>query len=195
LARNAEAVASQIGGLLGLRHRGYFMFFGAIEPKKNVDRLLQAFLAANVSEPLVLVGRKAWKSTKQLRLLELEDPRIRHVDYLPFPLLVSLIQGARGVIFPSLYEGFGLPVLEAMQCGTPVIASNASSLPEVAGNAALLVDPYNPSELSQAIRTLSGDGDLAERLAREGLRQARQFTPEAYQGRLRTLYRRLGVPV
>jgi glycosyltransferase involved in cell wall biosynthesis len=93
------------------------------------------------------------------------------------------------VLFTSLYEGFGLPVLEAMQLGTPVLTSTTSSLPEVAGDAALLVDPYDPGAMSEALRQLDGDDALRARLSGLGLQQARRFAPAEYSARLAGLYR------
>jgi glycosyltransferase involved in cell wall biosynthesis len=202
-------VHEEVRGTFGLEAGRYWLFFGAIEPKKNVGRLIQAFLASGVEGPLVIVGKKAWKSEQELRLLfddhirwlaqEGSALRTRHkivlLDYAPFRLLVSLIRGARAVLFPSLYEGFGLPALESMLLGTPVITSNTSSMPEVVGEAALTVDPYDISALVQAIQALDRDPELRARLALEGPRRAALFSEERYDERLRTLYRRLGIPV
>lgn len=205
--RSEADIRREVEGIFGLEHRGYFLFFGAIEPKKNVNRLIQAYLAADVSTPLVLVGKRAWKSEQELALLKFDDmraalaarreggsgSRIIQIDYVAFPLLMSLVQGAKAVLFPSLYEGFGLPVLEAMSLGVPVITSTTSSLPELAGNAALLVDPYNPQELTQAIRRIDADRELRTELAGRGPNQAALFSKDAYKVRLKTLYERVGV--
>jgi glycosyltransferase involved in cell wall biosynthesis len=195
----------------GLQKGGYYLFFGAIEPKKNVGRLIQAYLASGVTAPLLLVGKRAWKSEQELRLLNLSDDlrrlgnetnphahahvtrRIVQVDYAPYGMLMTLVRGARAVLFPSLYEGFGLPVLEAMSLGTPVIASTTSSLPEVAGSAALLVDPYDVAALCEAILAVDAKAELRARLSAAGLKQAALFSEAAYQVRLRDLYARLGV--
>jgi glycosyltransferase involved in cell wall biosynthesis len=99
-----------------------------------------------------------------------------------------LVRGARAVLFASLYEGFGLPVLEAMQLGTPVLTSTTSSLPEVAGNAALIVDPYSPSAIAEGLRCLESDRALCERLSAAGLRQAEGFSRARYADRLTALY-------
>ena len=120
--------------------------------------------------------------------------RIMMLDYVPFRLLVNLIRGARAVLFPSLYEGFGLPALEAMLLGTPVITSNTASMPEVVGDAALQVDPYDISALVQAIQAVDRDPALRARLAEAGPRQAALFSPDRYAARLEALYTRLGVP-
>ncbi len=203
-----EDASAEVRGSFGLEPQRYWLFFGAIEPKKNVGRMIQAYLASGVEDPLVIVGKKAWESEKELRLLF--DDHIRHLvlegdqlktkrkimllDYAPFRLLVALIRGARGMLFPSLYEGFGLPVLESMLLGTPVITSNTASLPEVVGDAALMVDPYDITQLVQAIRAMDRDPELRARLAAAGPERAALFSPERYAARLAQLYTRLGVP-
>jgi len=188
-------VADAVSANFGLEPRGYFLFFGSIEPKKNVGRIVEAYLAANVGTQLVIVGARAWKSGGETRLLDSLPPGagVRRLDYVPYPMLVQLIRGARAVVFPSLYEGFGLPVLEAMVLGTPVITSNTSSLPEVAGDAALLVDPYRTPDLAHALRQLDADDDLCFELVRRGRAQAAKFSPQAYSARLDGMYRKLGV--
>ena len=196
-------------GLFGLRRDGYFLFFGALEPKKNVGRLLEAYLASGLETPLVVIGGRAWKSQGELRLIQAVPGggggvapahRVRQFEYMPRAWLTALIRGARGVMFPSLYEGFGLPVLEAMQLGTPVITSTESSLPEVAGTAALLVNPYDTAAIAEAMRVLDQDPALRARLSAAGLQQAGHFAMPEYQARLRTLYAAVlagpaGVPV
>ncbi len=202
-------VAAEVAGSFGLEAGRYWLFFGAIEPKKNVGRMIQAFLASGVDGPLVIVGKKAWKSEQELRLLfddhirwivqEGATLRTRHkivlLDYAPFRLLVNLIRGARAVLFPSLYEGFGLPALEAMLLGTPVITSDTASMPEVVGDAALKVDPYDISALVGAIQAMDRDAALRARLAHAGPERAQLFSAERYAERLAALYGRLGLPV
>ena len=116
--------------------------------------------------------------------------RIIVLPYAPFSLLVSLIRGARAALFPSLYEGFGLPVLEAMMLGTPVLCSNTSSLPEVAGDAAIAVDPYDTATITAGLRALDADAGLRDDLSRRGLAQAALFSPDRYRARLAALYQR-----
>jgi glycosyltransferase involved in cell wall biosynthesis len=113
---------------------------------------------------------------------------VLQIDYAPFPLLVSLIRGAKAVLFPSLYEGFGLPALESMSLGTPVLTSNTASMPEVVGDAALQVDPYDTRALVEGIRALDSDADLRGRLAEAGPVRAEDFSPERYQARLTEVY-------
>lgn len=188
-------LAHEVEGVVGAEYKGYFLFWGSIEPKKNIDRMIEAYLASGVQTPLVIVGAQAWKSEDQLRLLKNKSVRgnshIIQLSYAPLAMLVSLIRGARAALFPSLYEGFGLPALEAMMLGTPVICSNTASLPEVAGDAALMVDPYSTREIAKAIRQMDADADLREELSRRGVAQAQHFSPEAYRERLSRLYSQL----
>ncbi|MGA0602289.1 glycosyltransferase family 4 protein [Caulobacter sp. KR2-114] len=197
-----EEVERQVAGVFGLPWKGYFLFFGGIEPKKNLARLIEAHLSSGVSTPLVIVGGQAWLDGDETRLLyddlvvvrTIRDgairrqDRIRRYDYLPPGLLVSLVRGARATLFPSLYEGFGLPVLESMQLGTPVLASTGGALPEIAGDAALLVDPYDVDAITQGLRTLDADADLRTELARRGRERALVFSPENHQRRLAAVY-------
>ena len=195
-----EAVAAELEGVFQLGWKGYFLFFGAIEPKKNLARIVEAHLASGSDLPLVVVGGRAWLDEEETALMhqarqakKVRKKRIKLYEYLPFSMLVSLIRGARATVFPSLYEGFGLPVLESMLLGTPVITSTAASLPEVAGDAAVLVDPYDVAALAREIRRLGSDDDLAADLSARGPLQAAKFSPEICQARLVDLYGRLGV--
>lgn len=198
-----EDVKNDLKGSYGLTYKRYFLFFGAIEPKKNVGRLIEAHLASGISDPLVIIGKKAWKSVKDLQLIagDGDTPRaqarihgaekqscVLHFDYASFSLLVSLIRGAKAVLFPSLYEGFGLPALEAMSLGTPVLTSNTASMPEVVGEAALQIDPYDVRALVEGIRALDSDAELRGRLAEAGPIRAQEFSSERYQARLGKLY-------
>lgn len=117
------------------------------------------------------------------------EKKVRRLDFLPLSHLVALIRGARGVVFPSLYEGFGLPVLEAMLLGTPVITSTAPSLLEIAGDAAMLIDPLDLRALTQAIRTFDADDDLRNELVARGRIRAKKFSPDMYNQRVGDLYR------
>ena len=199
-----SSVAQVLEASFGLTFKDYLLFFGALEPKKNVSRLINAYLTSGVDIPLVLVAGEGWLNETETEFIAELGKRRRGADavrvvgqsvqllnYVALPLLVSLIRGARAVVFPSLYEGFGLPVLEAMVLGTPVITSRTSSLPEVAGEAALLVDPYSTEEISDAIRTISHDGDLRGELSRRGRVQAAKFSVERYSEQIERLYRSL----
>lgn len=201
-ARDPAADAAEIEGIFGLRRHGYFLYLGAIEPKKNVGRLIEAHLSLDSATPLVIVGGRSWRSEGELVLLPPESEagsahgrriadRVIRLDHLPRALLLKLVRGARAVTFPSIYEGFGLPVLEAMQLGTPVLTSDISSLPEVAGDAALLVDPYDTAAIAAGLRALDADPTLRARLSAAGPVRARAFSAAAYLARLEALYRDL----
>jgi glycosyltransferase involved in cell wall biosynthesis len=196
--RPVAVVANQLEGTFGLEFHDYLLFYGALEPKKNVRRLIDAYLISGVDVPLVLVVGGGWQNEAEMKLLaernEIERTsnrsrhRIHRLDYVSFATLVTLIRGARAVIFPSLYEGFGLPVLESMMLGTPVVASRVSSLPEIAGEAALFVDPYETDQIARAITTIVNDGDLRAELSRRGSAQAAKFSVERYRERVETVY-------
>lgn len=197
-----DIVRSEVEGTFGLTYKDYFLFFGSIEPKKNIGRMIQGYLTSGVTTPLVIVGAQSWKSEQELQLLDAQDMRrglrpgraggnVVKLEYAPFALLVSLIRGAKAVLFPSLYEGFGLPVLEAMTLGTPVLTSKTSSIPEIAGDAALMIDPYDPRAISEGIQALDMKESLCEELATRGLKQAELFSERAYAERLHGVYDRV----
>ncbi len=161
---------------LGLPPR-YVLCVGNLAPRKNLPRLLEAWRHVSPRFPdlsLVLVGaagavfRDAGISTL--------PPSVVQAGYLDDELLPAVYGGAELFVFPSLYEGFGLPVLEAMACGVPVLTSNVTSLPEVAGDAALLVDPYSVESMADGLARLLADARLREVLAQRGLARARTFT-------------------
>lgn len=184
--------------LFDLDRNGYFLFFGAIEPKKNLGRLIEAYLRSEIDTPLIVVGSTGWKSDQELRLLRggtgtalSGAKQIRQIDYLPRRMLLDLVRGAKAVLFPSLYEGFGLPALEAIALGVPLLTSATSSLPEVAGAAAIYVDPYDVSAIVTALKRLDGDERLRETLAAAGPVHAERFGAIAYRNRMESLYRSL----
>lgn len=200
-ASSPQEDARSVKELFGLESGRFFLFFGAIDPKKNVDRLLDAYLRADCSLPLVVVLGRDWglsyrRSRKErakdtpLQQLERGD-RIIQLDYLPRTMLLRLVRTARAVAFPSLYEGFGLPVLEALQLGTPVITSNTSSLPEVAGPAGLQVDPYDVDALARAFTTLEQDEKLRQQLIGAIPGQLERFSDQNYMKRLADMYGRV----
>ncbi len=198
LARTDEELAVEVESVFHAPWKGYFLYFGAIEPKKNLGRIIEAYLASGAAQPLIVVGGRAWLDEDETALMHqarkrksVRNKKILLWEFLPFSMLVSLIRGARGTIFPSLYEGFGLPVLESMSLGTPVITSTGGSLPEVAGDAGLMVDPYDVPALTREIRRLAADDGLAADLAARGRVQAAKFSPEMCQARLAELYAKL----
>jgi len=196
--RPEAVIANQLEGNFGIQFNDYLLFYGALEPKKNVRRLIDAYLISGVDVPLVLVVAGGWQNEAEMKLLAEQSEtngfpnrsrrRIHRLDYVSFPTLVTLIRGARAVVFPSLYEGFGLPVLESMVLGTPVVASRESSLPEIAGDAALLVDPYDTEQIARGITTIVNDGDLRAELSRRGRAQAAKFSIDRYRERVEALY-------
>lgn len=165
---------------LGLPDR-YFLFVGTLEPRKNVARLVEAWdhIAGEPDMPgLVVAGRGGWKTGPiEAALRGVRCPeRLKRLDHVPDADLPVLLGGAAAFVWPSLMEGFGLPVLEAMACGAPVVTSTTSSLPEVTGDAALGVDPLDTQALSDAMRRLAGDESLRKRLSEEGVKRAAGFT-------------------
>jgi glycosyltransferase involved in cell wall biosynthesis len=172
--------AIQAEDLAGLPPR-YLLFVSTIEPRKNVKLLLDAFEHllddGGYDGDLVLVGKIGWKSEDVVRRLATSRwlHRIHHLDYLRRAELESVYEKAEIFVFPSIYEGFGFPLLEAMKHGVPSIASRASSLPEVGGDAALYVDPRSEGELAAAIRALAASPELKSELAAKGRERAEQF--------------------
>jgi len=197
-----DLVAQQLRASYQLELRDYLLFYGALEPKKNVARLIEAYLLSGVEIPLVIAGAAGWGNEAETALLDElrrrkqarphNKRRVDHLKFVSTPELICLIRGARAVIFPSLYEGFGLPVLEAMQLGTPVVTSRTSSLPEIGGDAALYVDPYDVDDMAQALTTIAADDGLRAELARHGRVQAELFSVARYRERVAALYERLG---
>jgi len=164
----------------------YVLYVGTLHPRKNLVRLLRAFgrLAgewpAGEGEPpaLVLAGKKGWLYDQifaETQVLGLHS-RVLFPGYVPRPDLLPLMRGAAAFAFPSLFEGFGFPILEAMACRVPVVTSRASCLPEVAGDAALLVDPHDEGGLAHALTKVLTDSTLRADLIERGLRRAREFT-------------------
>jgi glycosyltransferase involved in cell wall biosynthesis len=163
-------------------HQPYFFTNGIIQPRKNLARLADAFLKAvqeaNLPHHLLIAGGDGWKADeikREIKALDAEN-KIQFLGYVSRPELAALYQQADGFLFPSLYEGFGLPVLEGMAAGTPVLTSQTSSLPEVAGDAALLIDPQNVDDIKAGILRLAGDAALAARLREKGRLRAAQFS-------------------
>jgi glycosyltransferase involved in cell wall biosynthesis len=168
----------------GIADQPYVLSVCTLEPRKNLARLVRAFsgLAANPAlgdVRLVLVGALGWKPESLLqaiRTVGLSSDRIVLPGHVPDEDLGAVLTGASAFVYPSLYEGFGLPVLEAMQCGAPVVTSNTSSLPEVVGHAAICVDPTDEDALAQAMTNVLVNSDLATELRRRGFERAKRFT-------------------
>jgi len=172
----------------------YILYLGTLEPRKNIERLIEAYAALKKGRDnipvLVIAGRKGWLFEtifERVKRLNVEDSVI-FTGYVSDADKPALLAGAKFFCFPSLYEGFGMPPLEAMACGTPVLASNAASLPEVCGDAAVLVDPYSAEEIAKGMETLCFDAGLREELRKKGLGQAARFDWADSAGKLYKLY-------
>jgi alpha-1,3-rhamnosyl/mannosyltransferase len=162
----------------------YLLFVGTLQPRKNVERILAAYASLPESirrdYQLVIAGKEGWRAAplvSELQSLQAAG-RVRWLERVPETDLRALYQAASVFVFPSLYEGFGLPVLEAFASGVPVITSNVTSLPEVAGDAALLVDPMRVDAIAEAMRRVVEDPSLRDRLVDLGRTRARLFTWE-----------------
>lgn len=154
--------------------RPYLLYLGAIEPRKNVDTLLDAWGAFRLKSDfdLVIAGASGWASEKTIARLASRPAGVRYLGYVAEHELPGLVAGATAFVYPSLYEGFGLPVAQAMAAGVPVITSNTSCLPEIAGEGALLVDPRSASEIQAAMEKLLTSRDLQHNLGAAGRARA-----------------------
>lgn len=167
---------------LGLQPQGYSLYVGTIEPRKNLDRLLTAYEslppALRQQHPLVMAGGAGWRCEKTLQRMQHAASAgwLHYLRYLPQADLPVLYAGARLFVYPSLYEGFGLPVLEAMASGTPVITSNVSSLPEVVGSAAMQVHPEDTTAWTTALALALQHGAWRQQARSAGLARAAQFS-------------------
>jgi glycosyltransferase involved in cell wall biosynthesis len=176
----------------GLPER-YILFVGTIEPRKNLTRLLYAFealYADGLCDALVIVGKRGWLYGDFFAQLERSPVRdaVLFPGYVPDELLPAVYAGARMLAFPSLYEGFGLPALEAMACGTPVACSGTSALPEVVGDAALTFDPTSQDAIVEALRRLLRDAHLRGELVQRGLERAAQFSWDRVAAETQAVY-------
>ncbi|NJO04552.1 MAG: glycosyltransferase family 4 protein [Chloroflexaceae bacterium] len=175
----------------------FVLYVGTLEPRKNLPTLIEAYqqVARHSSAPLIIGGGKGWlyqSIFERIDALNLRD-RVQFVGYLPEEELPLWYAAATVFVFPSLYEGFGMPPLEAMACGTPVVTSNTTSLPEVVGDAGLMIDPHNADALAAAIRRVLDDTDLHANMRQRGLHQAACFTWSATAAATRAVYEAVGV--
>jgi glycosyltransferase involved in cell wall biosynthesis len=203
-ANGSRLVSLEEVGLSDLKQQGFYVAVGTIEKRKNIGRLIEAYLASGVTAPLVLAGAEGWQAETELAPAKGyrigvdkaagEGPGILSLGYVPALVVQALLQNARALLFPSLAEGFGLPIVEAMSVGTPVMTSRGGATEEVAGDAALLVDPLNVPEMAAAISALEGKDPLRLSLADRGMRRAGEFTVERYIERLAALYAQLNLP-
>jgi glycosyltransferase involved in cell wall biosynthesis len=166
---------------LGVRSP-YVLATGTLEPRKNLPRLIEAFTAlpehVRAARQLVLAGAPGWETAETFAHVARHARMVKTLGYVPDEDLPALYRGADVFCYPSLYEGFGIPVLEAMCCGTAVLTSGRSSMPEVAGDAARYVDPEDMADIAKGLSELLSDPPLRETLVARGLTRARQFTWE-----------------
>jgi glycosyltransferase involved in cell wall biosynthesis len=160
--------------------RSYVLFVGTIEPRKNIARLLDAYAALpqSIREEfdLVLAGPPGWAQSETMARLRDPIPGVRYLGYVAEQDMPGLFAGATALVYPSLYEGFGFPVAQAMAAGSPVITSNVSSLPEIAGDAAMLIDPLSESALRDALQEVLTSPSRREAMIAKGRANARRFT-------------------
>lgn len=176
---------------------GYVLSVGTLQPRKNFARLIRAHralpLALRREHPLVIVGQAGWQHQdilREIKQMQAEGDGL-WLQFVPQQDLYALYRAAQVFAFPSLYEGFGLPVLEAFASAVPVVTSTVSALPEAAGDAALLVNPESEGELTEALRTVLGDSGYAEQLRQRGLDRARQLSWERCAAATVAVYRRV----
>jgi glycosyltransferase involved in cell wall biosynthesis len=177
----------------------YILSVGSIQPRKNLTRLVRAYARLRTERPgvklpkLVLVGKRAWLYGETLRAIEQSGvgDQIVLTDYVSDKDLPALYSGAICFVYPSYFEGFGLPPLEAMKCGVPVIVGNRTSLPEVVGDAALLVNPFDEVEIASALSALIDNSDLRDKLRVKGLKRANNFNWHDTAKRTLEVYRQV----
>jgi glycosyltransferase involved in cell wall biosynthesis len=175
--------------------RPYLLYVGNVKPHKNLGRLLEAFgqVASRIQCDLLILGKNEGFLTRDSTVRAAAErlaPRVQLLGALPQEQLMRYLSHAEALVLPSLYEGFGLPPLEAMACGCPVIVSNVASLPEVCGDAAVYFDPFEPASIAEAILRVQKEPGLRETLQCRGLERARRFTWETSAGKTLTILER-----
>lgn len=184
----------------GLGEKDYYLSFSVIDPRKNSVRMIEAYLASGTSRRLVIAGQFGWLGAADIRLLNnmglwnghtcepQSSGRIAFLGHVPGAHLDHLIRGAHAVLYPSIAEGFGLPIIEAMGRGVAVLTSRGGATEEIAGGAAHLVDPLSIASVAAGIRELDGNTELVSRLEQDGLSRAGRFSAEVYRSRLQPIY-------
>jgi glycosyltransferase involved in cell wall biosynthesis len=174
--------------------RDYFLYLGTIEPRKNLPRVVEAFdqIAGDIDVDLVIAGRPGWRYASTMDAIEHAHSRerIRRIGFVPDEDAPSVLRGATAFVWPSLWEGFGLPPLEAMAQGVPVLTSNISSLPEVVGDAAVTVDPEDVDAIALGMCRIATDAELRARLIEAGLARAVKLTWDKTARETLAAYRR-----
>jgi len=177
-----DAEVAPVLGRYGLKPHGYLLSVGTLEPRKNLVGLIRGFSRLpkekRLACPLILAGPRGWLTDSIERAMAplIEEGTLRWLGYVPFDDLAVLYAGAYAFAFLSYYEGFGLPVIEAMASGLPVLASDRASLPEITGGAACLVDPYSEESIAGGLLRLLEDRAYRDELAAKGLQQAKRFS-------------------
>jgi glycosyltransferase involved in cell wall biosynthesis len=178
-------------------HRDYFLYIGTLEPRKNIERLIDSYSLLKMKYndlPLLLLGGKLdWlyePIITKIKTSKLEK-NVISLGYIPDEDIVPLICGAHAFVYPSLYEGFGIPPLEAMSCGVPVLTSNTASLPEVVGNAAITANPFDIEEIANGLERLLLDNELRKDLIQKGLERSKKFSWEHSASLTMDLYKSL----
>ena len=173
----------------------YFLYLGTIEPRKNLERLIEAYNILSKRDSsvpkLVMAGGKGWLNSgiyNKLKEYGLEE-RVIFTKYIPDEDLCPLMNGACAFVFPSIYEGFGMPPLEAMACGVPVVSSGEASLPEVVGDCAVIVDAYSPESIADGMYRVYTDRELSDDLKKRGMQRAADFTWEKSAQKLHDIYK------
>lgn len=205
LQKDPNRVRKNLKNIHKLNFKEYILFYGAIEPKKNVNRLVKAYLQSDIDIPLVIVGKDGWllgpethslvppvatHFSKEMRSSQ-PKKRVQRIGYVNFAELIDLIRGAKFVTFPSTYEGFGLPILESMICGTPVLTSGLGATKEVGGDAVVCVDPYDVDSIAQGMIDLHSDEALRTELVAKGKIRSEMFSEAKHRDRLAAVYNRL----
>lgn len=188
----SEKEIARVREKYGIKNK-YFLFTGTLEPKKNPVRLAEAFDAFSKDYPgynMVFAGAKGWNVDRLYEIAK-NNPAIIFTGFVPDEDLLPLVKGAFCFTFPSTYEGFGLPVLDAYNAGVPLITSNAASIPEIAGDAALLVDPYEPATITAAMVRAATEPALREELVKKGYAQSEKFTWEKTANEIILTYKTL----
>lgn len=177
-------------GFIKKQMKPYILVVGTQEPRKNINRLIEAFQKIKTKDiDLVIVGKYGWGPSTSLRV---KSEKIKLLGYVPNEKLADLYTNASAFVFPSLYEGFGIPVLEAFNCDCPVITSNISSMPEVGGKAAIYVDPENVNDIAEKIDfVLSLSSDKRVEVVKAGRQQAEKFSWEKTAAETRKVYEEL----
>jgi glycosyltransferase involved in cell wall biosynthesis len=195
---NDETELTRVREKYGLT-QPYLLTIGTIQPRKNLERLVEAYATSGVTAQLVLAGKIGWRAEAILAAVKRHQESTTNQPAIALPGFVAdedkaaLISGAGALLFPSLYEGFGFPLLESNACATPVVAANSSSLPEVAGEAALLIDPLDTEAISAALSRIMVNEALRAKLVAAGLANANRFTwNNAARGVLATLEKAAG---